>query len=95
MVDGPDGGWFAYSPLSEEGNDHLTPEQREIVRQHDQRLGAASEPIGDVRVLIHELAPGQVEVRYVGPTGVSSAELLRFVISELTTVLEMHERDSD
>lgn len=93
MGDRPDGEWFAYAPLSEDGDEHLTPEQREIVRRHEQEGSLAPEPIGDVRVLIHAFAPGQVELRYSGPEGVSSADLLRYTISELRTVLEMHERD--
>lgn len=93
MVDQPDGEWFAYSPLNDEENDHLTPEQREFVREHHRQGSIGPEPIGDVRVLIHALSPGQVEVRYGGPEDVSSPDLLRFTISELQTVLKMHEGD--
>jgi hypothetical protein len=43
---------------------------RELVQQLDQQRDLASEPIGDVRVLINDMAPGQVEVTYGGPEGV-------------------------
>lgn len=77
-------GWFAYTPLSRAG---LTDEQQPAnVQQHKE-----ISPIGEVHVFIHDLAPGQCEIRYAAARSscIPNIVMLETAIRELTAALEI------
>ncbi|MDQ2848280.1 MAG: glutamine synthetase [Actinomycetota bacterium] len=88
-------GWFSWSPAISGSWERLTDEQRAVAQRHrEQGNGIPVEPIGEVHVLVHELAPGKSEIRFRPPDGVSKADLLRVAIRELQDAVAIFEQSS-